>query len=330
MNRFSILLVLVGIVTAGEPWSGTIPEHAAARNTDAVVTTTDDVRLELVVHHPADGTGPWPVVIFSHGLGGSCTGYGFLGQYWAAHGYVSIHLTHPGSDTSLLARPLAQIPTAMRAATIDPAILLGRPRQVAVVIAALSEIERQIPALAGRLDRERIAVAGHSFGAYTTMMVAGAKIDLPGKPDTVVSDPRPRCFLTLSPQGTGPAFDRQAWDGITRPVLMMTGSLDEQPKAVSWGDTHQGGEWRSEPFRLMAPGDKWLVWIDGARHSTFSGGAGAQLSGELKPDPQHFAWVQAMSLAFFDAYLRDDASARRWLAEDAAPLYAPAVRVEQR
>lgn len=328
MTRF-VLVLLLGAAAAAEPWSGAVPAGATARSGEAVVMA-GETRLELVVHHPATGDGPWPVLVFSHGLGGSRTGYGFLGQHWAAHGYVSIHLTHPGSDTSLLTRPRDQIPPALRTAASDPAILTSRPRQVAAVIDAFADLERQIPALAGHLDPQRIAVAGHSYGAYTTLMVAGAKIDLPGQADTVLSDPRPRCFLALSPQGTGPAFDQQAWDSIARPVLVMTGSLDEQPKMLARAGTTQGGAWRSEPFTLMAPGDKWLAWIEGARHPTFSGGAGAMLSGEAQPDPQQFAWVQAMTLAFLDAYLRDDGRAKRWLADDAALVYAPAVRVERR
>lgn len=327
-----LLLFLVACsLTAAEPWSGTVPASPTARDDHAVIVASDGTPLELTVHYPASGDGPWPVVVFSHGLGGSRSGYTFLGQHWAAHGYVSIHLTHPGSDSSLLkVTPPAAIPEALRAATTDLTIVTSRPRQITTVIDALDDIERQIPALAQHLDHTRVAVAGHSYGAFTTLMVAGAKIDLPGKPDSTFSDPRPRCFLALSPQGTGPAFDRQSWDAIDRPVLVMTGSLDVQPRFLSGDGQEKNGLWRTEPFQFMPAGDKWLAWIDGARHSTFSGGAGAKLSGEAGPDPRHFPWVQAMTLAFLDAQLRSDAAAKQWLAESAAKLYAPDVRVDRR
>ena len=109
----------------------------------------------------------------------------------------------------------------------------ARPLQVAAVIDGLAEIERQVSALAGHLDRERIAVAGHSFGAHTTLLVAGAKLALPIVGGTATADPRPRCFIALSPQGTGPGTDRETWSAITRPVLVMTGSLDVQPRFLS-------------------------------------------------------------------------------------------------
>ena len=219
---------------------------------------------------------------------------------------------------------------ALKATLHDVRIVRSRPLQVSAVLDHLADIEQLVPALAGHLDRERIAVAGHSFGAHTTLMVAGAQPALAGLGDATTADPRPRCFIALSPQGTGQGLNRDSWNAITRPVLVMTGSLDVQPRFLSGDGQEKNGTWRTEPFQFMAPGDKWLAWIEGARHSTFSGGAGSKLSGEAAPDPRHFPWVQAMTLAFLDAYLRSDASARRWLAEDAAKTYAPAVRIEQR
>jgi len=40
-----------------------------------------------------------PVVMFSHGLGGSREGNSYLGKHWAARGYVTVFLQHPGSDS---------------------------------------------------------------------------------------------------------------------------------------------------------------------------------------------------------------------------------------
>jgi len=47
---------------------------------------------------------PAPVVLFSHGLGGSREGSAYLGNHWAARGYVAVFLQHPGSDDSALRR----------------------------------------------------------------------------------------------------------------------------------------------------------------------------------------------------------------------------------
>src|SRR6185369_2267650 len=53
------------------------------------------------IYYPKSSGGPFPIVIFSHGLGGTREGYEYLGRAWASHGYVSVHLQHLGSDDSV-------------------------------------------------------------------------------------------------------------------------------------------------------------------------------------------------------------------------------------
>lgn len=59
---------------------------------------TDAVRarpLPLKIYYPQqEHPGGYPVVIFSHGSGGSKDGYSYLGRFWAENGYVVIHATH--------------------------------------------------------------------------------------------------------------------------------------------------------------------------------------------------------------------------------------------
>ena len=64
--------------------------HDAARNRD----------IPVRVYLPTN-TAPEPVILFSHGLGGSRAGSVFLGEHWAARGYVAVFLQHPGSDDSV-------------------------------------------------------------------------------------------------------------------------------------------------------------------------------------------------------------------------------------
>ncbi|MBY0464546.1 MAG: hypothetical protein K2W33_06350, partial [Burkholderiales bacterium] len=53
---------------------------------------------------------PVPLVVFSHGIGGSREGYSYLGKNWAAQGYASLHVQHEGSDNRLWAgNPLALV-----------------------------------------------------------------------------------------------------------------------------------------------------------------------------------------------------------------------------
>src|SRR5581483_9906365 len=91
-------------------------------NTSAVATVKydwldqkRDRKVPVKIYYPQTGSGPFPVIIFSHGLGGSRDGYEYLGRYWASHGYVSVHLQHLGSDSSILTNvPRAERMAAMR------------------------------------------------------------------------------------------------------------------------------------------------------------------------------------------------------------------------
>lgn len=328
--RLALLLCLALPLAAGEPWPGALPATPAVW-IDTTVSLDDGTAAQVRVHHPAVGDGPWPVVIFSHGLGGSREGYGFLGRRWAEHGYVSIHPDHPGSDTAVFrGKTPAELPQAMRQATTDLRILEGRPRLVAALITALPALERALPALAGRLDGKRVGVAGHSYGGWTTMSVAGQKLRLSGEPKDL-SDPRPLAFAALSPSGPSALSRPEDWAGVTRPLLVMTGSDDRQPAALSPPGQERSGAWRRQVFELVPPGGKLLAWFEGARHSTYSGGAGARLTGEPGPDPAQVEAVAVVTLAWWDARLRADAKAQAWLdAADSAAALGSWARFERR
>src|ERR1700744_4715141 len=105
------LLALIAVFAASllslkSPAAPTEPAFVSATNPVAIVRYDwFDARRQRAVpvkiYYPRTGAGPFPVIIFSHGLGGSREGYEYLGQYWAAHGYVSVHVQHPGSDDGL-------------------------------------------------------------------------------------------------------------------------------------------------------------------------------------------------------------------------------------
>ena len=78
--------------------------------------------------------------------------------------------------------------------------------------------------------------------------------------------------------------------------MTITGSRDQ-------GAGGQGPDWKKEPYLFSPPGDKYLVYIEGANHMSFGGGLGSRGS---KPTEV----VKATSLAFWNAYLKDDAAAK--------------------
>jgi predicted dienelactone hydrolase len=265
----------------------------------------DDARdrtIPLTVYYPVgQGHWPFPIIVFSHGAGGSKDGYSCLGSYWAAHGYVVIHPTHFGSDRSLLKkrRPFYDL-RVIKKMMKKPANFINRPEDISFILDHLGDIEAMDPALEGLFDLKRVGVAGHSFGAYTTLAVAGAVVSLPGEKPRLFNDPRPLAFIALSPQGDESGeFQGNAWAGIQRPFLVMSGTRDK-------GLSGQPAAWRLESFDGMpAGGNKNEIVIDGADHMSF---AGQGFDGKVR-DPLVNQYIQQATLTFWDAYLKADPTA---------------------
>jgi predicted dienelactone hydrolase len=122
-----------------------------------------------------------PVVVFSHGFGVSMDAYGPLADVWASHGLVVIQPTHLDSVALGLAPDDPRTPRIWR----------YRIEDLSRVLDELDLIEATVPGLARRLDRDRIAVAGHSYGATTASALLGARVLKPaGDPAEDMSDPR--------------------------------------------------------------------------------------------------------------------------------------------
>jgi predicted dienelactone hydrolase len=204
-------------------------------------------------------TGPAPqiaLVVYSHGLGGNREGGDAWGEAWRDAGFAVLHLQHPGSDSSLLREGSI---AALRAGA-TPEQLMERARDVRF---ALTEIERRARAGVAPWSRVRadaIGMAGHSFGAITTQAVAGQRYPVA----TDLADARPRAFIALSASSARAVPD--AFAGITRPFCVITGSLDGDPFG-----SFDTGEPRARVYEGLPPGQRALLWLDGADHMTFGG-----------------------------------------------------------
>src|SRR5690606_9792402 len=110
--------------------------------------------------------------------------------------------------------------------TSDPDNLVNRPLDTRFVIDQLAKRS----ALAAMADADRIAVAGHSFGSYTAMAIAGMRVNIPDEhagAKQTLRDERVKAIIAMSPQGPGVmGVSAGAWKVITIPALLMTGSKD--------------------------------------------------------------------------------------------------------
>ncbi len=149
--------------------------------------------LQVRVTAPRSGR-ELPIIVFSHGFGFSMDAYGPLVDFWAAHGFVVIQPTHLDSVTLGLAPDDPRTPHIWR----------FRIEDLARVLDELDRIEASVPDLRGRLERDRIAAAGHSYGATTASALLGARIlDPEGRAGEDMSDPRVAAGVLLALAGTG-------------------------------------------------------------------------------------------------------------------------------
>jgi predicted dienelactone hydrolase len=253
-----------------------------------------------------------PVIVFSHGAGGSQNCCDGLTRHWATYGYVTIQPTHDDSAAQRRNQGEENIRfvRAVRDALKKPALWESRPRDISYVLDALPTLENRVPGLAGKLDAERIGAGGHSMGSYTTEAIAGAIVDLPGHPGRNFADPRVKAVLCLSPQGPGQfGLHEHSFDQITLPYLGMTGSLDSLGPVAS-------PAWHKIPFERSQSGDKYHLFIEGANHMSFITPR-TLLPSRAKQGGDIFDYTNSAALAFWDAYLKGDARAKEYLQSSA-------------
>ncbi|RJR48412.1 MAG: dienelactone hydrolase [Desulfobacteraceae bacterium] len=298
--------------------AGSVIAHAAGYDPLAVATRVPPVVVDLTVNDSRRGRdipiraylppvkSPSPVVLFSHGLGGSREGGGYLGRHWAARGYVAVFLQHPGSDSSVWANtPVELRMEAMRAAANVQNLLL-RIKDVSALLDQLDHWNKMDEhALAGRLDLRRVGMSGHSFGAVTTQAVSGQNTE---RGQALFTDSRIAAAVIMSPSSPNRGTPREAFGKISVPWLLMTGTKDITP--IGSADMKS----RLDVFPALPPGGKYEVVLYGGEHSAFTDRA---LPWEHEPrNPNHHRVILALSTAFWDAYLRKDPAAREWLDGD--------------
>lgn len=268
--------------------------------------------LPIRINYP-EGKGPFPVIVFSHGAWGSKDGHLTLTELWASHGYVTIQPNH--SDSRALGVRVG-----------DASVFRdwqNRPADVSFILDSFDVIEGREPGLKGKLNRERIGMSGHSFGANTAQLVGGAKAFL-GTEEKSFEDRRVTAVALLSGQGPGEMLTEKSWQGIKRPMLVMTGSKDGPTR------TGQPAEWRKKPYELSPPGDKVLVWVEGMDHGF--GGVSGLKDGFVKfqTNADHVKYTKIVTIAFWDAYLKDSKEAKTYLESDRLTSFSKGILTMQR
>jgi predicted dienelactone hydrolase len=271
--------------------------------------TGRDRTIPIKIYRP-QAVGSYPLLIFSHGLAGSREGGKAWGEHWATHGFISLHLQHPGSDEELLngadSDRLSMIRKLRSGASSENLI-----HRIQDARFAIDEIKRRNTAgdtTWQQVDFLKIGISGHSFGAVTVQTLIGQKWQ--GSSSTVpLTDERIRAALILSPSARQSEVDTFA--EIKIPVMSVTGTRDEM--AILSGIDVTAAN-RLLVFQGMPAGHKYQIVFDGADHMVFNGNfekIRARPSPEL--DSLHWMWIKASSTAFWYSHLLGDTTADRWL-----------------
>lgn len=261
--------------------------------------------IPLRVWLPAS-TDPAPVILWSHGLGGSCQNSSYLGSHWAMRGFVTVQMQHAGSDENVWRGvPLAERKAALEKAASGANLIL-RVADVKAVLDALVDWQQAVAhPLHKRLDLEHVGMCGHSFGAVTTQAVSGQQF--PGIGDEW-TDARIDAALPMSPSSSA-GDAKRAFGRVSVPWLLMTGTDDDSPIG------NQTPATRRQVFpALPSTIDRYELVLDGAMHSAFGD---RRLVGEKgRRDDNHHRVILALSTAFWETHLRGDPGARAWLHGD--------------
>ncbi|MDC0766022.1 alpha/beta hydrolase family protein [Streptomyces sp. HD] len=257
------------------------------------------VDLQIRITAPATGT-DLPVILLSHGHGpsnnlSSLNGYAPLANSWAAHGFTVIQPTH------LSSRTLSHLPADTPGA---PFFWRSRAEDMTHILDRLDAVESAVPQLSGRLDRTRIAVAGHSLGGHTAGLLLGARITDPDSGEEVeLAEPRITAGVLLAPPGRGgdilngpmaevlPFVHTTDFSTMTTPALVVAGDKDD-PRHF----TDIGPVWHTDPYTL-APGPKTLLTLFGAEHG-LGGIAGYDAAETTDENPERVTALARLTSAY--------------------------------
>ncbi len=283
-----------------------------------------DIPLRIRVPQARTATEKFPVIVFSHGLGGNREAGERWGDYWAANGYYVVHVQHRGSDEELWKAVEDRITILKNlTAAANVSQLIERVFDVQFVL-------NEAPGHSefAHADFAHIGMSGHSFGAYTTQALVGQKVARRMAPQ--LSDGRIKAAIAFSPSVRNRVDAESQFEDVVVPFMSVTGTLDGEESSIAFSP-----EERVRPFYASPPGQKYLLVFKDGDHAVFAGRAQPareikRLPEAVEADARIVRATQVMTLAFWDAYLKGNAAAERWLVTQSRRVLGPKDRFERR
>lgn len=273
---------------------------------------------------------PFPVIVISHGVAEDRQTYAYVAQHLASYGFAVAVLDHPGSDAKEFRQFFAGLAGPPKAKE-----LIDRSLDVKFMLDELQRLSETNSNLKGQLNLQQVGAIGHSYGGYTALTLAGAKInfeqiqkdchpnrsldlsvflqcradELPPA-NYLLLDQRVKAVMAINPL-VSTIFGQRGLSQIQVPVMLVAGSQDIVTPAVPE---------QIRPFTWLPNPNKYLVLIENGTH--FSTLGKLDSANNVLPVPPSLigpnpaiarSYVNALSLAFFQTYLRNRQEYRPYL-----------------
>lgn len=259
------------------------------------------IDIHIKVSAPTTGVN-LPIILLSHGQGhsnylSSLDGYGPIANFWASHGFIVIQPTHLSSKSLSLSDDVVH--------GDGPMFWRSRAQDMKHILDHLDEIETAFPQIQGRLDRSRVAIAGHSMGGQTASLLMGARSrDSTEDPLVDFFEPRIKAGVLLAAPGDGgDGVSQRVKDNWTflaehthaemkTPALIVIGENDGSPFL-----TTRGAAYHADAYH-RSKGPKSLLTIAGGYHGV--GGVSGYDSNEATNDesPERLGVTQRLTWAY--------------------------------
>ncbi|MGB7520493.1 MAG: alpha/beta hydrolase [Spirulinaceae cyanobacterium] len=278
----------------------------------------DNQRLRIFpvdLYLPQNSKETSPLIVISHGLGSNLNSFRYVALHLASHGFAVAALEHPGSNSAQVGALLAGLANEVS----PPQELIDRPLDIKYLLDVLEQ------SYSNKINLERIGILGQSYGAYTSLALAGADINREQvradcQSDSNVDflnislllqcqaiyledanyelkDDRIAAVIAINPLDST-IFGETEIGKIEQPIMIF-GSSDDTVTPVLVEQIM--------PFTWLTSPPKYLALLKGGTH--FSAIAEDEGSIPLPPeavgpDPKIAQeYVKALSLAFFSTYI---------------------------
>ncbi|MDV2993562.1 MAG: hypothetical protein N4J56_003216 [Chroococcidiopsis sp. SAG 2025] len=284
---------------------------------------------------PTTNSPRFPVIVISHGLGSDRNTFRYLAQQLASYGFAVAVPEHPNSN----AEQLRSLLNGRASAVTPPREFINRPLDVSYLLDVLAQIDRADPSFA--LNLQQVGVVGHSYGGYTALALAGAKLnfdqlqqdcqnlgetfnlslllqcrtlELP-RTQYNLRDRRIKAAIAINPIASA-LFGKAGLSQVKIPVTIASSSDDKVAPALPE---------QILPFTWLSTKNKYLLLLAGGTH--FSAADKSDPGSEPLPIPESVIgpdptlahrYLGAWSVAFFETYVALSQQYRPYLSADYA------------